>query len=82
MKLYNIYQEFEILSEKIGIRVIKDKGNFVGGYCKILKEEVIVLNKNNPIEQKIKQLALVFSKIDIDNTYIKPKIREIINNYT
>jgi len=73
-----IYQEFEALAEQLGIRLILDKGNFEGGFCKIKNEEIIVLNKNRPIEQRVKQLSIAFSTLDTSQVFIKPFLRQII----
>ena len=54
MKKEKLYIEFENLAEKVGLRVIKGKGDFQGGSCIIKDEKVIVVNKSKPIEQKLK----------------------------
>ena len=78
MKPTLIYQEFEALAEQLGIRLILDKGNFEGGFCKIENEKIIVLNKNKPIEQRVKQLSIAFSTLDTSQIFIKPFLRQII----
>jgi len=64
----------------LDIKIIRGKGNFNGGYCILENEPVIVLNKNKPIEQRIKKLAQIFSKLDISNLSMKPIIREMIDS--
>jgi len=54
VKTKDIIKEFELLAEQVGIRVIKDRGTFKGGYCIIENEEVIVINKNRSLEQHIR----------------------------
>ncbi len=76
-----IYQEFEALAEQMGVRLISDKGNFSGGYCLLEDEKVIVLNKNKPLEHRLKQLAIAFSTLDTTQIFIKPKLREIMSGY-
>ena len=78
MKPSTIYQEFEKLAESLEVKIIQEKGNFKGGYCLLEKEKVIVINKLKPMEQRIKDLPLAFSRLDISNIYMKPAIREII----
>ena len=80
MKIKDIIQEFELLAEQVGIRVIKDKGSFKGGYCIIDNEEVIVINKNRPLDQHIKQLSSTFSKMKTNQIFIKPILRDLIKN--
>ncbi len=79
MKKNKIIEEFENLSNQLGYKVIHGRGSFTGDSCTINEDKYIVLNKNKPIEQKIKRFAQVFSKIDLTNIYIKPTIREIVN---
>ena len=80
MKPTIIFQEFEQIAEALDIRIIQGKGNFKSGYCLLEKEEIIVVNKLNPIEQKIQALARAFSKLNISKIYIKPAIRSIIDS--
>ena len=67
------------MAEQLEIKIIQGKGNFNGGYCILENEPVIVLNKNKPIEQRIKKLSEIFSKMDISNLSVKPIIREMID---
>ena len=79
MKLKLIYNELKELLEKLGYNLVLDKGSFNTGYCLLEDEKMIVINKNKPYENRIKILSKILSKIDTDNIYIKPKIRELIN---
>ena len=80
MKKEKLYTEFENLAEKLGLRVIKGKGDFQGGSCIIKDEKVIVVNKRKPIEQKLKILASCFNKIDLNGVYIVPALRAYIED--
>jgi activator of 2-hydroxyglutaryl-CoA dehydratase len=79
LKLKLIYYELRELLEKLGYKLVLDKGSFNTGYCLLEDEKMIVINKNKPYENRIKILSEILSKIDTDNIYIKPKIRELIN---
>ena len=79
MKLAIVFQEFEQIAEKLKIRIIQEKGNFNGGYCLLEEERIIVINKLKPIEQRIRDLAQAFAKLDTSQIYIKPSIRELID---
>ena len=78
MKPNKIFQELENIAETLNIKIIQERGDFKGGYCLLEKEKVIVINKLKPLEQRIKALALAFSRLDISNIYMKPAIRDII----
>ena len=45
MKKEKLYIEFENLAEKLGLRVIKGKGDFQGGSC-IIKDEKVIVNEH------------------------------------
>ena len=79
MKPTIIFQKFEQLAEALDVKIIQEKGNFKGGYCLLEKEGIIVVNKLNPIEQRIRALAQAFSKLDISKIYMRPAIRNIID---
>ena len=79
MRLKSIYNELKELFEKLGYKLVLDKGSFNTGYCLFEDEKMIVINKNKPYENRIKILSKILSKIDTNNIYIKPKIRELIN---
>ena len=80
MKPTIIFQEFEKLAEALGVKIVQEKGNFRGGYCHLEKEGIIVVNKLNPIEQRIRALENAFSRLDISKIYMKPVIRSIIDS--
>ena len=80
MKKEKLYIEFENLAEKLGLRIIKGKGDFQGGSCMVKDEKVIVVNKSKPIEQKLKILASCFSEIDLNGVYIVPGLRNYIED--
>ena len=50
MKHIAIFQEFETIASKLGIRITQEKGDFRGGYCLLKEERIIVLNKHKPIK--------------------------------
>ena len=80
MKQTIIFQEFEQLAEALDVKIVQGKGNFKGGYCLLEKEGIIVVNKLNPMEQRIRALAQAFSRLDISKIYMKPAIRNIIDS--
>lgn len=45
MKNDKLYAHFEDLAEKLGLKILKGKGDFTGGTCIVNKRTVIVVNK-------------------------------------
>ena len=79
--LRNTYNELKEVFERLNYKVVLDKGNFNTGYCLLEHEKIIVVNKNKPYENRVKILSSILSKIDTDDIYLKPKIRELMISY-
>jgi len=80
--LRTTYNELKEVFEKLNYKVVLDKGNFNTGYCLLEHEKIIVVNKNKPYENRVKILSSILSKIDTDDIYLKPKIRELMISYS
>tara|TARA_Y100001970_G_C14135243_1_gene803904 strand:- start:997 stop:1257 length:261 start_codon:yes stop_codon:yes gene_type:complete len=76
-----LYAEFELLAEKLDLKIIKDKGNFIGGICIIKDEKVIVVNKMKPLEQRLRVLANCFLSYNLDDIYMVPALRAYIEQF-
>ena len=76
-----LYIEFELLAEKLDLKIIKDKGNFIGGICIIKDEKVIVVNKMKPLEQRLRVLANSFLSYNLDDIYMVPALRAYIEQF-
>jgi len=50
--------------KELGYTLRYEKGNFLGGDCRLKEDNVVVVNKFLPLEGKIYTLALVISKIN------------------
>ena len=80
MKNNKLLEEFHFLAEKLEIKIMKGKGDFSGGECTVNNENVIVINNNKPIEQRLNTLADSFKEYNLDGLYIIPALREYIDN--
>ena len=76
-KLLNLFEE---LAEKFNINIVQGKGDFVGGMCSVNDEKFVVLNKIKPLNQRLNILANEFSKLNLENIFISPILREFISN--
>ena len=80
MKPKIIYNDLKETFEKLEYKIILDNGNFKSGYCILEDEKIIVINKNKPFESRINSLYSILSSINISDIYLKPYIRDIIEN--
>ena len=73
-----ILKELESLADSSGITVRYEKGDFEGGFCVLKAERLIVVNKKLAVSKKASVLAQGVAEIGIENRYLKPAIREFI----
>ena len=79
MKNNKLLEEFNLLAEKLDIKIMKGKGDFSGGSCTVNNKKVIVINNGKPIEQRLNVLASWFKDYNLDSLFIVPALREYIN---
>ena len=71
---------FEELAEKMNINIVQGKGDFIGGMCSVNDESYIVINKLKPIPQRLNILGAEFSKLDLNNIFVSPVLRDFIED--
>jgi hypothetical protein len=73
-----IISELIEVFKNIGYEVRIEKGFFKGGFCLLREQQLFLLNKNIEPVKKISFLARNLSELGIENIFVKPEIREII----
>ena len=73
-----IYEYLLELAERMGIRIIKGKGDFNGGGCRVYEDKVIVINKIKPIEFQSKTIVEGLSNYGLSDHYLVPAVRTYI----
>ena len=81
MKKEKLYIEFEELGKRLGVKIIKGRGDFKGGSCILNEETVIVVNNTKPIEHRLKILADSFLEYNLDDVYMIPALRAYIDEF-
>ncbi|HDP99726.1 MAG TPA: hypothetical protein ENN22_11170 [bacterium] len=79
MKRENLLQAFESLLSQLSIDLRYEKGDFSGGLCKMPDRNLIIINSNLPLEQKINLIASELCLLELNHIYIRPVLREIIS---
>ncbi len=72
--------ELEELTQQLGIQLRYEKGDFEGGFCILKDQKVLVVNKRLPDARKASSLAQALSEYGIETAFIKPKLREYIED--
>jgi dTDP-D-glucose 4,6-dehydratase len=70
--------DLEELAEKLGYKIRYEKGNFRGGYCILKESRLMVVNSRNEHDKRIAIISKSLKEIGIDDVYVKPGLREII----
>lgn len=81
MKIKQIYEELNNLAKDLDIKIRKENGRFRSGWCVVNENKLIIVNKATPAET----IAVIIARCiaahdDIDNLFIKPAVREFIEN--
>lgn len=75
-----LFEELKSLANELGIRVRFENGDFDGGYCLLRAEKMLVLNRRNTVPKKIKTLSLGLSEYGLEGVFIRPALREAIED--
>ena len=75
-----ILAELEEVVQKLGFTVRYEKGNFEGGYCLLKESRLFVINSRNEPEKRIGIIARNLKEIGVDDIFIKPHLRELIES--
>jgi hypothetical protein len=73
-----IIDELIEVFKNIGYEVRIEKGFFKGGFCLLREQQLFLLNKNVEPAKKISFLAKNLAELGVENIFVKPDIREII----
>ncbi len=75
-------QDLKSLASQLGAEVRFEKGDFKGGYCILKENKVIVINKTANLQRKVMILSMALKELGIEQLYLSPKLREIIDEMT
>ena len=80
MNYSQILTDLEELARQLGIHLRYEKGDFEGGYCVLKTQRILVVNKRLHDARKASSLAQALSEYGIETTFIKPNLREYIED--
>ncbi len=73
-----VLDDLKSLATQMGAKVRFERGDFKGGYCLLEENKMIVINKLSTTQRKIMILSSALKDLGIDDVYLTPKLREII----
>ncbi|MCX6150192.1 MAG: hypothetical protein NTX22_06690 [Ignavibacteriales bacterium] len=78
----DILDELKSLAGELGASIRFEKGDFKGGYCLLKDSKVIVINKMANLQRKVMILSAALKELGIDQIYLNPRLREVIEEMT
>lgn len=80
MKHEELINELQELARQLGVTVRYEKGDFEGGYCVLKESRLLLVNRRLMPARKAVVLALAMREIGLDNVFIKPAVRQYIED--
>lgn len=80
MKNEELIEEFHALAGQLGITIRYEKGDFEGGYCILKDQRLLLINKKLMPARKASVLAAALEEIGLENVFLKPALREYIED--
>lgn len=73
-----LLEKLEDILKAGGYKVRYERGTFVGGFCVLKKERIVVLNKVFTLEGRINLLLDIFTQLNLDLTEIEADDRKML----
>lgn len=80
MKHEEMIRELEEVARQLGVKLRYERGDFEGGYCILKTERVLLLNRRLLPARRAMILAVALHEIGLDDLFIKPVVREYIED--
>ncbi len=80
MKVEELVEELHDLARQLGITIRYERGDFEGGYCILKEQRLLLVNRRLLPARKASVLATAMQEIGLENVYMKPVLREYIED--
>ena len=80
MKAEDIIEELQDVARQIGVTIRFEKGDFEGGYCVLREQRLVLINRRLMLSRKASLLALALQNIGLETIFLKPAIRQYIED--
>ncbi|MBW2647080.1 MAG: hypothetical protein JRE23_13085 [Deltaproteobacteria bacterium] len=75
----------EELADKLGIpiryEIIKDELTGLGGLCRVDGKFILIIDSTAVAKEKIEIMTEALSRFDLDGIYVRPVLRELLEEY-
>jgi len=86
MKIEQLYHSLKELAEKFGITVSEQNLRNTGirvksGLCTVKGQQMFIMDKHKSLRTKLDILASCLGEMPIDDIYIVPAVRDLLDKY-
>lgn len=86
MEQQAILEQLENLALTLGVKIRYEKGGFdgtdsTGGLIRLMGEDIIIVNSNAFIKDKIETFARALLTFDLSQVFIRPGLREFLDEF-
>ncbi len=82
LKPEKLFDELEEIAGRLFAEVRHEQGYFQTGVCKLQGKTILMINKRQPLDERIAALAQAIERAGAETLYIKPAVRAEIERYT
>jgi len=80
VKVESLIEELHEVATHLGVTIRYERGDFEGGYCILREQKILLVNRRLLPARKASVLARAMQEIGINNLYLKPVVREYIED--
>jgi hypothetical protein len=80
MKHELLIQELHEVATQLGVTIRYERGDFEGGYCILRDQKILLVNRRLFPAKKASVLAMAMHEIGLEDMYLKPAVREYIED--
>ena len=80
MKHEALIEELHGVATQLGVTIRYERGDFEGGYCILREQKILLVNRRLLPARKASVLAMAMHEMGLDNMYLKPAVREYIED--
>ena len=78
-RLEELAEEFGIQIRYEAINLDEESAHVTGGLCQLRGKYLIIINSRSTLRERIQTLAEAMNHFDLDQVYIRPAIRELLD---
>ena len=73
-----LLENLQALTDRLGIRILKKKGDFEGGLYRLRDQTVFLINTSQSTAEKIRLFCRELACLDLSSVFVLPALREKI----